>query len=103
MVVVLPAPLGPTKPTTCPDEKANETSSTARVGPKCFFRLTTSIFIFHLLGKSSASGPRLRVFGIGRVEKAAQPRSACATIAADFHSSRASQRDMNDSSEAPGC
>src|SRR5262245_14947640 len=48
MVVVLPAPLGPTKPTTCPDEKANETSSTARVGPKCFFRLTTSIFIYRL-------------------------------------------------------
>src|SRR5262249_61384218 len=48
MVVVLPAPFGPTKPTTCPDEKANETSSTARVTPKCFFRLTTSIFICRL-------------------------------------------------------
>src|SRR5262245_6720902 len=38
-----------------------------------------------LLRKSSASGPRLRGFGMGRDDKAAQPRPACATLVADFH------------------
>src|SRR5262245_54493444 len=57
MVVVLPAPLGPTKPTTCPEEKSNETSSTARVRPKCFFRLTTSIFIYRLRIDSPVRAP----------------------------------------------
>src|SRR5262245_66581732 len=31
---------------------------------------------------------------MGRVEKAAQPRPACATLAADFHCFRASEREM---------
>src|SRR5206468_12415588 len=39
MVVVLPAPLGPTKPKICPVVKANEMSSTAFVRPKYFLRL----------------------------------------------------------------
>ncbi len=34
MVVVLPAPLGPMKPSTSPLLTANETSSTATSGPK---------------------------------------------------------------------
>src|SRR5262245_1606841 len=46
------------------------------------------------IGKGSASGPRLRGFGMGRVKKATQPRPACATFAADFHDFRASQRDV---------
>src|SRR5262245_13194008 len=45
IVVVLPAPFGPTKPTTWPEENANDTSLTARVDPKFFFRLTIWTFI----------------------------------------------------------
>src|SRR3954462_793284 len=34
MLVVLPAPLGPMKPNTCPRPTSNDTSCTARVAPK---------------------------------------------------------------------
>ena len=38
MVVDLPAPLGPRKPSTSPRSTENETSSTARLVPKTFAR-----------------------------------------------------------------
>src|SRR5579859_3423072 len=43
MVVDLPAPLGPRKPNTSPRFTERETSSTARIGPKCFVRWRTEI------------------------------------------------------------
>src|SRR6185369_13202143 len=42
MVVVFPAPFGPTKPMTSPDENANETPSTATVFPNRLRRPTAS-------------------------------------------------------------
>ena len=38
MVVVLPAPFGPRKPSTSPFSTVNETPFTATFGPKVFFR-----------------------------------------------------------------
>src|ERR1051326_2024225 len=43
MVVDFPAPLGPRKPSTSPRLTARETSSTARIGPKCLVRWRTEI------------------------------------------------------------
>src|SRR5262245_34866474 len=45
MVVVLPAPLGPTNPNTCPPSKANEMSSTATVLPNSLRRFWTCTFM----------------------------------------------------------
>src|SRR5579875_194856 len=45
MVVDLPAPLGPRKPSTSPRPTAKLTSSTATIGPKCFERDWTSIIL----------------------------------------------------------
>ncbi|SKF62447.1 Uncharacterised protein [Mycobacteroides abscessus subsp. abscessus] len=42
MVVVLPAPLAPTKPTVCPSRTVNETLSTATRSPKRRVRPWTS-------------------------------------------------------------
>src|SRR5579885_2873730 len=42
IVVDLPAPLGPRKPSTSPFGTANDTSSTAAIGPKCLTRFRTS-------------------------------------------------------------
>ena len=41
-VVVLPAPLGPRKPVTSPGSTANDTSVTARTGPKRLVSPTAS-------------------------------------------------------------
>src|SRR5689334_16687965 len=62
IVVVLPAPFGPTNPTTLPAANVNEISSTARVLPKCFFRLTTSIFIAGSLHNSKNTSFALLLF-----------------------------------------
>src|SRR5262245_60227626 len=43
MVVVLPAPLGPRKPTTSPRSTSKVMSSMARTGPKYFVRFLTLI------------------------------------------------------------
>src|SRR6185503_3033424 len=43
MVVDLPAPLGPRKPSTSPRSTVNEMPSTARLGPKAFTRLSILI------------------------------------------------------------
>jgi len=43
MVVDLPAPLGPRKPSTSPFSTVNETPFTATFGPKVFFKLRTLI------------------------------------------------------------
>ena len=43
MVVDLPAPFGPRKPSTSPLSTVNETPFTAIFGPKAFFRFRTSI------------------------------------------------------------
>src|SRR3954469_16622227 len=43
MVVDLPAPLGPRKPSTSPFSTVNEMPSTARFGPKAFTRLSMRI------------------------------------------------------------
>ena len=45
MVVVLPAPFGPTNPTTSPDENENDRSSTAFALPKTRVRWETEIFM----------------------------------------------------------
>ena len=50
-VVVLPAPLGPSRPVTTPSAAEKETSSTAVTLPKRLCRLRTSIM---------AAGPRSR-------------------------------------------
>src|SRR5436305_9768579 len=47
MVVVLPAPFGPTKPITSPAAKENEMPSTATVLPNCLRRPATSNRIVH--------------------------------------------------------
>src|SRR2546423_14745114 len=43
IVVVLPAPLGPSRPTSSPLATWNEMRSSARTGPKYFVRFSTSI------------------------------------------------------------
>jgi hypothetical protein len=43
MVVDLPAPFGPRKPSTSPLPTSNETPSTARLGPKDLLRFSTLI------------------------------------------------------------
>ncbi len=43
MVVVLPAPLGPTNPVTCPGATLNEIPSRATAGPKRLRRPVTSM------------------------------------------------------------
>src|SRR5215831_44714 len=45
MVVDLPAPLGPRKPSTSPLPTSNDTPSTARFGPKDLLRLSTLITV----------------------------------------------------------
>ena len=42
MVVVLPAPLGPSRPKTSPGSISNDTSSTARVSPNDLLRCSTT-------------------------------------------------------------
>src|SRR5436853_7678792 len=53
MVVDLPAPLGPRKPSTSPFSTVNEMPSTARLGPKAFTRLSILI-----IGKELEFGVR---------------------------------------------
>jgi hypothetical protein len=43
IVVDLPAPFGPRKPSTSPRSTANETPSTARLAPKVFTRFSILI------------------------------------------------------------
>ena len=45
MVVDLPAPLGPRKPSTSPGLTVNDRSLTAYFGPKCLVRFSTSIIV----------------------------------------------------------
>src|ERR1041385_746440 len=54
MVVDLPAPLGPRKPSTSPRLTENETLSTARIGPNLLVRLR--IAIISVMCKFLASG-----------------------------------------------
>src|SRR5204862_2896219 len=63
IVVVLPAPLGPTNPNTCPPSNANEMSSTATVLPNSLRRFWTCTFMspgfenaVHHASRSGASG-----------------------------------------------
>src|SRR5256885_16975046 len=46
MLVDLPAPFGPRKPSTSPCSTENETPSTARLGPKVLTRFSTLIMCF---------------------------------------------------------
>src|SRR5579885_952576 len=66
MVVDLPAPLGPRKPSTSPPLTLSETSSTARIGPKRFVRWRTEII---------SSGCAASAFLLG---KALPPTARCA-------------------------
>src|SRR5947209_10408984 len=69
MVVLLPAPLGPTKPKICPEANSNEMPSTARVLPKYFFRPATRTFIVRLPSgcprRASGNSPSLHFAGLG--------------------------------------
>src|SRR6266550_2604203 len=49
MVVDLPAPLGPRKPSTSPRSTENETPSTARLGPNVLTKFSTFIMLNTLL------------------------------------------------------
>jgi hypothetical protein len=49
MVVVLPAPLGPTNPVTCPSATLNEIPSRATADPKRLRRPVTSMVAFMLV------------------------------------------------------
>ncbi len=53
MVVDLPAPLGPRKPSTSPFSTVNEMPSTARLGPKAFTRLAILIIDVLKWGQSN--------------------------------------------------
>src|SRR5579863_9647452 len=55
MVVVLPAPLGPRKPSTSPFSTRKLTSVTALVGPYLLVKCSTSIMALH--PKKCLSGP----------------------------------------------
>ncbi len=80
MVVDLPAPLGPRKPNTSPRATSNDTSSTARNGPKCRFRRRTSIILSMLSPYSRHAVP-----------PAAAPsrRPMCSNFAAEIKSADA--------------
>src|SRR4030081_955214 len=61
IVVDLPAPLGPRKPSTSPRSTENDTPSTVRFVPKAFTRLLTLIIIRRaFLTKRPASNSDLR-------------------------------------------
>ena len=53
MVVVLPAPLAPTKPTTRPWSMEKETPSTARSWPKWRWRFSTRMAGSDMIGEGS--------------------------------------------------
>ena len=55
-VVVLPAPLGPSSPSTEPSGTTNETSSTASVSPKRLTRCSASIAWVRLMPTTLAAG-----------------------------------------------
>jgi hypothetical protein len=55
-VVVLPAPLGPSRPSTDPSGTTNETSSTATVSPKCLTRPSASIARERVMALTLAAG-----------------------------------------------
>src|SRR5690348_2083540 len=79
MVVDLPAPLGPRKPSTSPRRTASDTSSTARIGPKCLVRWRTDTI-------SSGDASSLLVLD----KTSLRPRSATA-----------SRQAISDASESP--
>src|SRR4051812_13386551 len=56
MVVDLPAPLGPRKPSTSPRSTVNETSSTARFAPKVFTRFSILIIYLRVRGRAAGLG-----------------------------------------------
>src|SRR5258706_3888705 len=58
MVVDLPAPLGPRKPSTSPFSTVNEMPSTARLGPKAFTRLAILIIDVLKWGQSEGRDAR---------------------------------------------
>lgn len=58
MVVVLPAPLAPTKPTTRPWSMEKETPSTARSWPKWRWRFSTRMAGSDMIGKGQGTGPQ---------------------------------------------
>ena len=69
MVVDLPAPFGPRKPSTSPRSTVNETSFTATFGPKAFVRFSTVITELllctcapHRRAFFREIGPRPRIF-----------------------------------------
>src|SRR3954471_23896987 len=64
MVVDLPAPFGPRKPSTSPRSTANETPSTARLGPKAFTRL--SILITATAYNGISETDRIDASGVSR-------------------------------------
>src|ERR1051325_10426271 len=54
MVVDLPAPFGPRKPSTSPRSREKETPSTARFGPNVFTKFSTLIMsLFRLVSEST--------------------------------------------------
>ena len=96
MVVVLPAPLGPRKPTTSPLGTSKETSSTATVGPNRLVRFRTSIMLplspvgFSACRPAGPGGARTGILGSG--DRGGQPTCAAPATPGPRHGRRTSTR-----------